>query len=188
MLAEKAFVHADGTEGVAKKRRRRFNLRKVKVAASTAIGALASLDVISAAGTSATTNTLRVISVDCAYAISDLAAQADDSFQFGWSHSDYTSAEIEECLEATASMGVGNKIEQERANRLVREIGMMNPSGLIASGGGGFSFKEGEKVKTKLNWRLAIGDTLNLWVRNASGTIYTTGSLILANGSLWVKD
>ncbi len=171
------------------RKRRRFSLRKVKVAASMSIGALAALDVVTAAGTSSTTNTLRVMSVDCAYAISDLQAQADDSFQFGWVHSDYSAAEIEEALEATLSMDIGNLVEsRERAQRLVREIGILNPTGLIASGGGGFSFRHGERVKTRLNWALAIGDTLNLWVRNASGVIYTTGTSLVANGDLWVKD
>ncbi len=172
----------------ARKSRRKFNLRKAKIAASMAIGALASLDVIAAAGTSPTTNTLRVMSVDCAYAISDLGAQIDDGFQFGWAHSDYTATEIEECLEATASMGVGNKVEQEKANRLVREIGLMSPQGLVASGGGGFNFADGRRVKTRLNWLLAIGDTLNLWVRNASGVVYTTGASLIANGDVWLKD
>ncbi len=170
------------------KRSRRFNLRKVKVAAVVAIGALAPLDVTSGAGTSTTANTLRVMSVNCSYAISDLAAQIDDSFEFGWAHSDYTDAQIEECLEASGTMDIGNKAKQEQANRFVRQVGTMNPTGLIASGGGGFSFAGGERVKTKLNWLLAIGDSLTLWVRNASGTIYTTGTDILANGDIWVKD
>ncbi len=184
----KVFGHARLTEGVAKhKGKRRFNLRKVKVAASMSIGALASLDVISAAGTSPTTNTLRVMSVDCAYGISDEGAGIDDGYQFGWAHSDYSAAEIEECLEATASMGVGNKIEQERANRLVREVGMFG-GGHFTPAGGGQSFNDGQRVKTKLNWLLAIGDTLDLWVRNASGTVYSSGTDLLANGDLWVKD
>jgi len=174
---------------VAKRKgRRRFNLRKVRIASGIAVGALAAGDVIASAGTNAVADKLRIISVDCAYGVSDLAAQVDDSFQFGWAHSDYTAAEIEECLEAGGAIDLGDKIAQERGNRLVREVGMISSSGLTASGGGGFPFNDGRRVKTRLNWLLSAGDTLNLWVRNASGVIYTTGSSLQANGDIWVKD
>ncbi len=188
---EKILSHEPPGEGVAKNYgkksyHRNYRLRKVKIAASLAIGALASLDVISGAGTSALTNTLRVISVNAAYSISDIGNAVDDSFQFGWAHSDYSATEIEECLEATLSMDVGNKVAQEQANRLVREIGMVNS--VSAATGAGGPFNDGRQVKTRLNWLLSIGDTLNLWVRNASGTVYTTGAFLIANGEIWVKD
>ncbi len=173
---------------MAKKGRksRRFNLRKVRVAAAAVIGALAALDVTKTAATSATASTLRVISVDCSYAWSD-KADIDDGAQFGWAHSDYSAAEIEECLEASSSIDIGDKVEQERANRLVREIGII--AGANTGGAGsGASFNQGMPVKTRLNWLLSIGDTLDLWVRNSSGVVYTTGSTLVASGNLWVKD
>ncbi len=150
-----------------------------------AVTALASLDVVKAAGTSALANTLRIMSLDMSWGIVDLGAAIDDGFQFGVAHSDYTAAEIEEALEATASMDVGNKVEQERANRLVRSIGMINGQGLIGSG---LIFNDGKPVKTRLNWLLSIGDTLDVWVRNASGVVYTAGAQLVGNGHLWVKD
>ncbi len=172
---------------MAKKgRKRRFNLRKVRATPALAVGALASLDVISGAATSALSNTLRVMSLDMAWGLSDIGAQADDSFQFGVAHSDYDAGEIEECIEATTSMDLGDKVAQERANRLVREIGMMSAN--AGAAGGGIQFNDGKRVKTRLNWQLSIGDTLNVWVRNASGTIYTTGASLVGNGILWVKD
>lgn len=172
---------------VGKKARRRFNLRKVRITSTVVIGALASLSTVKGVGTSATTNTLRVMSVEASYGITELGAAIDDGFSFGWAHSDYTAAEIEECLEATLSMDIGNKIAQEQANRLVRQVGMINTDGTPIAGGG-LRFDNGKMVKTRLNWALAIGDTLDLWVRNASGTVYTTGASILANGHIWVKD
>ncbi len=168
---------------MAKKSQRRFNLRKVRIAASTAVGALAAGDVISGAMTAVSANKYRVTSIKASYAIADKAV-IDDTQQFGIAHSDYTAAEIEECLEATASIDVGDKIAQERANRLVREIGTMVDYGESTDGG----FNDGRPVKTKLNWTIGIGDTLVLYVRNGSGTVYTTGSTIVAKGELWVSD
>ncbi len=164
-----------------------FRLRKVAMTPALAVGALATLDVISGAGTSATTNTLRIISIEQAWSISDVGASIDDNFQFGVAHSDYSAAEIEECLEATSSMDLGNKVENERANRLVRMIGTLTWDGAGAVDGG-MKFNGGRPMKTRLNWLMSIGDTLNVWVRNGSGTVYTTGAILTGIGNLWVKD
>ncbi len=172
---------------VAKARKRRFNLRKVRIAAALALGALATKDVISAAGTSAAVGSLRVMSVDCNYTWSNIGASDDDTMEFGWAHSDYTAAEIEECLEASISMDIGNKIAQEQANRLVRTIGTISGA-LAGAAGGGAQFNDGKPLKTRLNWLLSIGDTLTLWVRNGSGTVYTTGSSLQVLGKMWIKD
>ncbi len=153
---------------------------------SVALGALVTGDVLSGAASAAAANTLRIISLDMAWGIVDLGAGSDDGFTFGVAHSDYSAAEIEECLEATGSMDIGDKIEQERANRLVREIGTVSPQAAVA--GGGATFNDGKRVKTRLNWVLAIGDSLSVWVRNASSANYTTGANIVGNGIMWVKD
>jgi len=184
---ENSLAERSGSPIMGRKPRRKFTLRKVSMTPAFAVGALATLDVISAAGTSATTNTLCVMSIDVAWAISDLGASIDDAFQFGVAHSDYSAAEIEECLEATSSMDLGNKVEQERANRLVRSIGIITQVG-AASVTGGLNFNDGRPKKTKLNWLLSIGDTLDVWVRNGSGSVYTTGSILSGIGHLWVKD
>ncbi len=81
-------------------------------------------------------------------------------------------------------MDIGNKIEQERANRLVRSIGIMGGS---SDADTSLNFNDGQKVRTKLNWLLSIGDTINLWVRNGSDTVYTTGTGLAVLGELWVK-
>lgn len=166
-------------------RKRKFNLRKVRVEAGLAIGALAASDVVSSALTAVSANRYRVTSIKASYTITDLAAVIDDAFQFGIAHSDYTAAEIEECIEATAAIDIGDKIAQERANRLVREIGTIGSAGLD-SALGGVTYNEGRPVKTKLNWLIGIGDTLVLYVRNGSGTVYSTGSTLKAKGELWV--
>ncbi len=170
---------------MAHPKRRKFNLRKVRLATSVAIGALASSDVISTNISAASTNPYRLMSVDLTYSLTDLGATSDDGQQFGLAHSDYSAAEVEECLEAQASIDIGNKVEQERANRLVRNIGQITGNaGTLA----GMSFNDGVSFPVKLNWHMAIGDQLNLWVRNGSSTVYTTGALIVMVGNLWVKD
>ncbi len=165
--------------------KRRFNLRKVRVESSLAVGALAASDVTSSPLTATSANKYRVTSVKASYMIADLPAVADGGFQFGIAHGDYTAAEIEECIEATGAIDIGNKVEQERANRLVREIGTISPEGTQAVGSE-MSYNEGRPVKTKLNWEIGIGKTLALYVRNGSSTVYTTGALLKAKGELWV--
>ncbi len=173
---------------MAKKRakRRRFNLRKVRINSTTAVGALDTLDVTSGPITDAAADKLRFISLIASWSWSDLAASQDDALTFGVAHSDYSAAEIEECLEATGTIDLGNKVAQEQSNRLVREIGVFgNEAAATISG---IPFNDGKPVRTKLNWLMSAGDTLQVWMRNASGTIYTTGSRLICSGNLWVKD
>ncbi len=170
-----------------KKRRRSFNLRRVRVTAVLAVGALATKDVISAGATGTVTSTIRVMSVKQTYTWSNIGASDDDSLEFGLAHSDYSAAEIEEALEATTSIDPGDKIAGERANRLVRSIGTISAA-LAGAAGGGAPYNNGLPKKTKLNWLLTEGDSLSIWVRNGSGTVYTTGSSLQTIGEMWVKD
>ncbi len=169
-----------------KSKRRRFNLRRVRVTTSPAVGALAADDVTSVAITAAVADKLRIMSLDATYSWSDIQQITDDGLTFGVAHSDYSAAEVEECLEANGSIDLGDKIAQEQANRLVRTIGTF--SGLATAAGGGITFNDGKPVKTRLNWLLSEGDTLNMWFRNGSSLVYVTGSSVLVDGSLWVKD
>ncbi len=165
--------------------RRRFNLRRVRITSNSVIGALAAQDVVDGDFTVVSTNPYRVISVVCAWGITNLGASSDDGQEFGLAHSDYSAAEIEECLEAQTGIDPSNKIENERANRLVRTIGQMAGE---PGTGAGLYFNGGVPVRTRLNWKMGIGDKLRMWVRNGSGTIYTTGAQLTAIGNIWVKD
>ncbi len=171
--------------GRGRGRRRAFNLRRVRVQQSLAPGALATGDVTVGPLTAAITDPLRIVSVNFTYAITDVKAVPDDGFEFGLAHSDYTAAEIEECLENQSAIDLGDKIAQEQANRLVRHIGIMTGQTAVNAG---YTFNDGRPVKTKLNWRMSSGDTLNLWIRNASDTVWTTGSNLVSNGDMWIKD
>ncbi len=149
------------------------------------MGALAALDVTSGVLTNVATDPIRVMSADLTWSLTDLGATADDGQEFGLAHSDYTAAEIEECLEASGSIDRGNKIALEQANRLVRTIGVMTES---PGTGAGMGVNNGRPIKTKLNWLLNSGDSLVIWIRNGSQVVYTTGAIVTAQGNIWVKD
>ncbi len=167
--------------------RRRFTLRRVRIANTVAPGALAAGAVITGVGSNATTNSMRFISLDASYSWTDIQQITDDGMEFGVAHSDYTSAEVEAALEAGASMDIGNLVSsREVGQRLVRVIGVM--PAMASAAGAGVAFNDGRRVKTRLNWPAAIGDTLNFWMRNASGVIWVTGSNLNVIGDLWVKD
>ncbi len=157
----------------------------MRVATSITIGVLAAKDLVSGPVTGVSTSSYRIMSVDFNYALSDLGATADDGQEFGLAHSDYTDTEIEQCIEVSASVDVSNKTEQEQANRLVRIIG--NLVGAPGTGAG-LNFNDGRPMKTRLNWGMGIGQNLVLWIRNFSGTVYTTGATLDIVGNMWVKD
>ncbi len=165
---------------------RNYRLRKVRINAQLALGALAAGTVIQGTLTNAATDPLRFISIDGTWSILDLGAAIDDGFTFGVAHSDYSAVEIEECLESFASMDLGDKVAQERQGRLVREIGTISVAGAVA--GAGATFNDGKPMKTRLNWLMSTADQLGVWVRNASGVVWTTGARIAFAGNLWVKD
>ena len=171
---------------MAKKGRKRFDLRRVRISGAVAGTALAANGVTVGAVSSATVNTMRFMTLKASYAWSDIGAIIDDACEFGLAHSDYTATEIKECLEAGASMDLGNMTSREKANRLVRTIGTI--TGFVGTAAAGAEFNDGKQFKTKLNWKMSIGDTLNLWIRNASGVVWTVGSTVVINGDLWVKD
>ncbi len=169
-----------------RRRRRKFNLRKVRNSNAAVIGALAALDVVKATLTAPVTEAIRIVSLDLAYTWSGKAA-IDDAAEFGVAHSDYTAQQIEECLEATGSIDLGDKSAQERSNRLVRSIGIITGPA-VSGASGGARFNDGMRVKTRLNWLLSTGDTIDIWIRNGSGNVYTTGGTLVSSGNIWVKD
>ncbi len=166
---------------------RNYRLRRIRIATQSAAGALATLDVVTNAVTTAASETYRLISVICSYSWSDIGAIIDDGCEFGFAHSDYTAAQVEECLESFLSIDRGDKRAQEFSNRLVRSVGTISQAGALAAAAGA-SFNDGKPVKTRLNWLMTTGDTLNLWIRNASGVVWTTGSSVTISGDMWIKD
>ncbi len=174
--------------GLAKRRsnKRRFNLRKVRVSSTLSVGGLAAADVIAGSLGGTATSPMRIMSFEGTYSWIDIAAVNDGAMEFGIAHGNYTAAEIEECLEATTSMGLGNKIARERASRLVRVVGTIKGNPAVVAGES--NYNDGRPRKTKLNWLIPSGENISMWVKNSSGAVYITGSSLSVLGHFWVKD
>ncbi len=156
-----------------RKRKYKQKLVYLQVNTSLAAGALAAGDVIAA----------------------DFPATLDDSFKAVWAklfwttqnftvgegpivagiaNSDYTAAEIEECLEANASWDRGDKVANEQAKRQVRRCASFP---LIAVDE---RSNDGKPVYNKLFWTVDSEETLALWIRAAQ--TLTTGGAVLIEG------
>jgi len=167
----------------SKPKQRRFTLRKVNINTKVTIGALAADDVVGGIMIPAATESYLLTSVNASYAWLDSDVDVDDGLTFGLAHGDYTDAEIEECLEASGAIDLGDKLAQEKSNRLVREIGSIG-----GSVGGGAVYNDGRPRKTKLNWRMTTGKTVTAWVRNNSGSVWTTSGKLGIAGKAWIRD
>ncbi len=109
-------------------------------------------------------------------------------FICGWAHGDYTDAEIEEWVENTNSWNEGDKVAQEVARRLIREIGTFESLPALATGVE--AINDGRKTTTKLGWMLSTGKTLRFWVYNAgTAAVATTDPEVRVQGhaNLWPK-
>ncbi len=163
---------------MARKPRRKFNLRKVPVSPETTLSTLASKIVLVTTLTGNADGAYRVMSVDGSWAW--VAATAGEGpLTVGYAHSDYSITEIKEALEAGASISVGDKVNQEKANRLVRKVGVINA--LLGE------LNDGAPIKTRLNWLIPIGKSVNMFCYNEGGNL-TTGSSLHMAGDMWVKD
>ncbi len=170
--------------GLAKKlvRRRRFNLRRVRITPEIAIGTLATDTALTSAISNTSPSAYRAISVIATWALAGVMDSTEGPLTVGYAHSDYTVAEIKECLEAAASIDMGNKIAMEQGNRLIRIVGV-----LPARSGGSF-LNDGKPIKTRLNWLITQGDTVNVFVFNENTAVFTTGAVLNLQGDLWIKD
>jgi len=116
----------------------------------------------------------RFLSYEGTWALEDLT-DLDGPIEVGVAHSDYSATEIEEALEAGGAWDEGDKVAQEQARRLVRSIGILTEEET--------ALNEGEPVKTRLNWRIATGDTVAIWLRNR-GDALTTGMVLTTQGKI----
>ncbi len=122
----------------------------------------------------------RVSSLDGIWTLSEHTA-GEGPLVFGVAHSDYSSAEVLEWIDNTGSWNEGDLVNQEVAKRKIRQIGVFD--GLTTEE----TMNEGKPIKTKLNWILLQGQTLDMWVFNRNAAALTTGSLVNINGhcNLW---
>jgi len=145
-----------------------------------ALGALAAKDVANSAFDEVVNERTLVSSIVAAYALQGYTLTTNDGpIMVGISHGDYSSAEIEAWIESTDSWNEGDLVAQEVAGRKIRRIGVFDtPQADTES----LSLNDGKPIKTKLNWILNQGQTLNLWCYNMGAGPITTGATVQAQG------
>lgn len=104
----------------------------------------------------------------------------DGPLMVGLAHSDYTAAEIEECLEAGASWDEGDLVAAEQARRKVRRVGTFD--GLLTDE----KLANGQEVFTKLGFVIADGDTIQSWARNTDAAQRGANGSVNFNGIICV--
>ncbi len=97
----------------------------------------------------------------------------------GFAHSDYTAAEIEECLESAASWDQGDKVAQEQRKRKVRR------AGTIDLDTGSDSLNNGAEKYMRLGFIIEDGETLATWARTKG--LLTTGATMSFSGIIAVR-
>ncbi len=161
------------------RRRRQFNLRKVHITPAQALSTLAGVTVLTTGLTGTADGAYRCVSVKGIHSILGLTA-GEGPVTVGFAHGDYSVTEIKEAIESALSISVGDKLAQEKANRLVRVIGEISAAEPMLN--------EGMPVSTKLNWFIPIGKVISLFAYNNNSGTLTTGAIQNFSGDLWVKD
>ncbi len=127
-------------------------------------------------------------SIVATWALSDWTKIADvGPITVGVCHSDYTDSEVQEWIDNQGSWNEGDKVQQEVAKRLCRIIGTFEAP---ASAEEIAILNDGKPIKTKLNWILLQGQTLDLFAFNAgTGNVATTTPDVDVQGhvNLWAK-
>ena len=163
------------------RRRSMGNYLKGNVDEILSLGTLASVTLISSDFDEAVTEKTLVTSLVASFSLDNLTSP-QGPILFGVAHSDYTDAEIEAVIESTGSWAVGDLVQsKEVAKRLVRIIGQFASNEPAATVD--VSWNNGRPVKTKLNWMLNTGQTLNLWAYNKSASaLSTTVPIVVCSG------
>ncbi len=154
-------------------------LRRVRLTAEETLGTLASDTALTQTLTGTSANAYRAISVIASWGVVGLT-DGDGPIHVGLAHSDYSVTEIKECIESQASIDQGDKVANERADRLVRTLGQCSF--------GQPQLNDGKPMKTRLNWLIGIGDSVNMFSWNEGTGSLTTGAFTSVSGDMWVKD
>ncbi len=115
-------------------------------------------------------------------------AVGDGPIMVGYAHGDYSLTEVEEYLEQADSWNEGNKIAQEIGKRQIRRVGVFKSS--VADSQGSAVLNDGKPIRTKLNWILNQGQTINVWAYNmGDSALATTDPDLVVSGhaNLWPR-
>ncbi len=162
-----------------KRRRRAYNLRAVRVTPELSLSTLAADTALVVTMTGTSDSQYRAISIRGVWSVRLLTA-GEGPLTVGYAHGDYTVAEIKEALEATNAISRGDKIANEKSDRLVRIVGTFS--------GANATLNDGRPIKTRLNWLMPVGEQINLFVFNEDFGALTTGAVVNCSGTMFVKD
>ncbi len=165
---------------MGKHRKRRGGLRVLPYAIEVNAGALANADVLASALGDVVIDRMWLMSLAGTMAARDFTA-GEGPVIVGVAHSDYTAAEIEECLEAQGAWDQSDLVLREQARRKVRTIGT------FANVVSGETLNDGKEMKVKLGWMAEVGMTLQFWVWNKSGGTLTTGGVFATQGRVYAR-
>ncbi len=128
------------------------------------VGALSAKKAVSQVFPDTVTERTRISSIRASYTLDEYTAGVDDGpVMVGIAHSDYTAQQIEDWIEQLDSWDVGALVSREISKRLIRKVGIFkNP----ADATGSSVLNDGRPIRTKLNWPLNTGETLQLWAYN----------------------
>lgn len=120
-----------------------------------------------------------LISADLVWSLKGTAGEGP--IEVGVAHSDYSDTEIEEWIEANGSWNQGDKIQQERAKRKCRRVG------IFALQDASEVLNDGKPIRTKCGWMLEEDQTLKVWAYNRSGATLTTGTVVKCDGTCYLR-
>ncbi len=159
-----------------RRNRSKKNFVAIRFAKTLALSTLASATVLKGAIITPTRD-LFIISVDAVYGKKG-GTPGEGPLEVGYSHGDYTVAEIKENLVVDMS-DPGDKIAYEQGRRLVRVAGAYQ------------QITEDEVIDNGRTFRKRIGFQVNedksfdLWARNNTSAALTTGTTYLVTGTIY---
>ncbi len=160
---------------MAKARRRGGMRRYMKglISQDLALSTLAT-ETATTFNTGTTDTNVKVTSVVCTYAAQGLdtsAGSGQGPLAVGWAHGDYSSNEIEAWFQASGTWQEGDLVVREIRSRLIRTVGTFTV--VDAGSDSGQQLNDGKPIKTKLNWFIEDGESLQGFVYN-----YGSGNLV----------
>ncbi len=162
------------------KHRRGGRIRYLQMNVSQTVGALAAGDVVKTDQANTIDDRVYALWAKGVWSLQGNTA-GEGPMMVGFSHSDYTAAEVEEALEAGGSWDSGNKVANEQSNRKVRRVGEFD--GLATEE----KLIEGRSLFRKLGFYIEDGKTLACWTRNQDADARTAGGSINFNGIIAVR-
>ncbi len=168
---------------MAKKRSRRY--LKGIVDEQLPFPALAALDLAADSFDSAVNERTLVTSIVATYSLRGYTPIDDvGPIVCGISHDDYSSAEVEAYIENTGSWNEGDLVAQEIGRRKIRIIGTFGTrDDDTGPEDDTWVLNDGKPIKTKLNWILTQGQSLQLWVYNqGAGAVGGTSPDLFVTG------